>query len=152
MNRSKRVSRQERYFLEFKALPKTQRGGLGTIKFLGYANTSHLWCRQNRIGPFSRFGEGIEPRLNPNELASVAFELSENAIGIADNNNSVSVVELIDIQPAKLDKKSEAWLSLERELISGMEQDYLEAIHSALRKKYSISINQDYIEKLVKPE
>tara|TARA_B100001123_G_C15298712_1_gene1020242 strand:- start:401 stop:2386 length:1986 start_codon:yes stop_codon:yes gene_type:complete len=107
---------------------------------------------KNRIGPFSRFGEGIEPRLNPNELASVAFELSENAIGIADNNNSVSVVELIDIQPAKLDKKSEAWLSLERELISGMEQDYLEAIHSALRKKYSISINQDYIEKLVKPE
>ena len=34
------VSRQERYFPELKALSKTQRGGLGTIKFLAYANAT----------------------------------------------------------------------------------------------------------------
>ena len=53
---------------------------------------------------------------------------------------------------SKMNKKSEAWLSLEKELISGIEQDYLEGIHTALKKKFNVSINQNYIEKLVNPE
>ena len=108
--------------------------------------------QQLQIGPFTRFGEGIEAKYNPNELASIAFELRRNDIGIADNGTSVSVVEVVKINPAKMNKKSEAWLSLEKELISGMEQDYLEGIHTALKKKFNVSINQNYIEKLVNPE
>ena len=86
------------------------------------------------------------------QLASIAFELRKNDIGIADNGKSVSVVEVVKIDPAKMNKKSEAWLSLEKELISGIEQDYLEGIHTALKKKFNVSINQNYIEKLVNPE
>ena len=56
------------------------------------------------------------------------------------------------MKSAKMNKKSEAWLSLEKELISGIEQDYLEGIHTALKKKFNVSINQNYIEKLVNPE
>ena len=108
--------------------------------------------QQLQIGPFTRFGEGIEAKYNPNELASIAFELRKNDIGIADNGRSVSVVEVVKIDPAKMNKKSEAWLSLEKELISGMEQDYLEGIHTALKKKFNVSINQNYIERLVNPE
>ena len=108
--------------------------------------------QQLQIGPFTRFGEGIEAKYNPNELASIAFELRKNDIGIADNRTSVSVVEVVKIHPAKMNKKSEAWLSLEKELISGIEQDYLEGIHTALKKKFNVSINQNYIEKLVNPE
>ena len=108
--------------------------------------------QQLQIGPFTRFGEGIEAKYNPNELASIAFELRKNDIGIADNGSSVSVVEVVKIVPAKINKKGKAWLSLEKELISGMEQDYLEGIHTALKKKFNVSINQNYIEKLVNPE
>ena len=108
--------------------------------------------QQLQIGPFTRFGEGIEAKYNPNELASIAFELRKNDIGIADNGRSVSVVEVVKIDPAKMNKKSEAWLSLEKEIISGIEQDYLEGIHTALKKKFNVSINQNYIEKLVNPE
>ena len=108
--------------------------------------------QQLQIGPFTRFGEGIEAKYNPNELASIAFELRKNDIGIADNGSSVSVLEVVKITPAKMNKKGEEWLSLEKELISGMEQDYLEGIHTALKKKFNVSINQNYIEKLVNPE
>ena len=108
--------------------------------------------QQLQIGPFTRFGEGIEAKYNPNELASIAFELRKNDIGIADNGSSVYVVEVVKIVPAKINKKGEEWLSLEKELISGMEQDYLEGIHTALKKKFNVSINQNYIEKLVNPE
>ena len=107
---------------------------------------------QLQIGPFTRFGEGIEAKYNPNELASIAFELRKNDIGIADNGSSVSVLEVVKIAPAKMNKKGKEWLSLEKELISGMEQDYLEGIHTALKKKFNVSINQNYIEKLVNPE
>ena len=108
--------------------------------------------QQLQIGPFTRFGEGIEAKYNPNELASIAFELRKNDIGIADNGSSVSVLEVVKIAPAKMNKKGKEWLSLEKELISGMEQDYLEGIHTALKKKFNVSINQNYIEKLVNPE
>ena len=107
---------------------------------------------QLQIGPFTRFGEGIEAKYNPNELASIAFELRKNDIGIADNGSSVSVLEVVKIAPAKMNKKGKEWLSLEKELISGMKQDYLEGIHTALKKKFNVSINQNYIEKLVNPE
>ena len=89
--------------------------------------------QQLQIGPFTRLGEGIEAKYNPNELASIAFELRRNDIGIADNGTNVYVVEVVKIDPAKMNKKSEAWLSLE-ELISGIEQDYLEGIHTALKR------------------
>ena len=108
--------------------------------------------QQLQIGPFTRFGEGIEAKYNPNELASIAFELRKNDIGIADNGSSVYVLEVVKIAPAKMNKKGKEWLSLEKELISGMEQDYLEGIHTALKKKFNVSINQNYIEKLVNPE
>ena len=108
--------------------------------------------QQTQLGPFTRFGEGIDAKYNPNELASIAFELRKNDIGIADNGSSVSVLEVVKIAPAKINKKGEAWLSLEKELISGMEQDYLEGIHTALKKKFNVSVNQNYIEKLVNPE
>jgi len=108
--------------------------------------------QQLQIGPFTRFGEGIDAKYNPNELASIAFELRKNDIGIADNGSSVSVLEVVKIAPAKMNKKGKEWLSLEKELISGMEQDYLEGIHTALKKKFNVSINQNYIEKLVNPE
>ena len=107
---------------------------------------------QLQIGPFTRFGEGIEAKYNPNELASIAFELRKNDIGIADNGSSVYVLEVVKIAPAKMNKKGKEWLSLEKELISGMKQDYLEGIHTALKKKFNVSINQNYIEKLVNPE
>tara|TARA_B100000214_G_C23972538_1_gene630932 strand:- start:1145 stop:3037 length:1893 start_codon:yes stop_codon:yes gene_type:complete len=108
--------------------------------------------QQLQIGPFTRFGEGIEAKYNPNELASIAFELRKNDIGIADNGSSVYVLEVVKIAPAKMNKKGKEWLSLEKELISGMKQDYLEGIHTALKKKFNVSINQNYIEKLVNPE
>ena len=137
-----------------KALMKKAKDFAGKSRSMGSliraAEASGL--QQLQIGPFTRFGEGIEAKYNPNELASIAFELRKNDIGIADNRTSVSVVEVVKIHPAKMNKKSEAWLSLEKELISGIEQDYLEGIHTALKKKFNVSINQNYIEKLVNPE
>ncbi len=137
-----------------KALMKKAKDFAGKSRSMGSlsraAETSGI--QQLQIGPFTRLGEGIEAKYNPNELASIAFELRRNDIGIADNGTNVYVVEVVKIDPAKMNKKSEAWLSLEKELISGIEQDYLEGIHTALKKKFNVSINQNYIEKLVNPE
>ena len=56
--------------------------------------------QQLQIGPFTRFGEGIEAKYNP-ELASIAFELRKNDVGIADNGRSVSVVKLLRYRSRK---------------------------------------------------
>ncbi|MBH67159.1 MAG: hypothetical protein CMM58_02280 [Rhodospirillaceae bacterium] len=104
-----------------------------------------------KIGPFTRFGKGLESRALPSDLVTVAFELKKDAVGIADSKDSVFAIELVNIDAARPDKTNPGWVSLEKELTETIEQDYLEALQTALRKKFVIKIDEKYINSLVAP-
>lgn len=105
-----------------------------------------------KVGPFTRFGQGMENNTYVNELAPIAFELEKDGVTLTETKNTVLAVELINIQSARPDKQSAEWLALKKELINALEQDYLVSLRKALRNEFNIYVNQSYIQTLVTSE
>jgi peptidyl-prolyl cis-trans isomerase D len=132
--------RQKEAMKKAKKLVEESKGGIG----LAGAATK-LNYKVELTSPFTRAGDGLKQTQYPGDLATVAFELALNDVGIADGSTEVAIIELIEIKKANIDKKSQEWRALKEELTATMQQDYSDTMLQALKGKHSVSIDRDYI-------
>ena len=136
--------RQKKAMKQAKQLVKESKGGIGLANAANKLN-----YKIELTNPFTRAGDGLKHAEYPGDLATIAFELAINDVGIADGSAEVAIIELIEVKKANINKKSPEWRALEKELTTTMQQDYSDTMLQALKTKYSVSIDHDYINRML---
>ena len=125
-------------------LAEKSKGGTGlkrAARALGHSVT--------RIGPFDRFGSGLDATLKDGDLAAIAFDLAPGDVEVAESGTASSVVELVEVVGAETAEDAAMRDQIARELTDATATDYLSGYIAALKREYAVTIDRGYIDTLM---
>ena len=102
-------------------------------------------------GPFTRAGSGLAEG-RPRSLPEVAFELSSGKRGLAESDNAVAVIELVEVLAANPIADAPARTQLASSLGADIDSDLFSGLLESLRGAYPVSVDRAIVEQVLQSQ